>query len=133
MGKMLREGQFFPHFALIYRTIIVNVCFVLLARSEDQIEQFEIDQGIFRTSQDICDAHENDVYSLVLRVDRRPLSGLSMMPDFYYILHDAGARHKYHELTGRHDYSVPVKFAQISSYLTSPRKIRFKSGFWYCL
>jgi hypothetical protein len=44
---MAREGQFFPHFALIYRTIIVNVCFVLLARSEDQIEQFEI-----------CDAHE---------------------------------------------------------------------------
>jgi hypothetical protein len=42
-GENGARGQFFPHFALIYRTIIVNVCFVLLARSEDQIEQFEVD------------------------------------------------------------------------------------------
>ena len=60
-GKMAREGRFSHHFALIYRTIIVNVCFVLLARSEEQIEQFEIDPKEYVAhSQDICEAQEND-------------------------------------------------------------------------
>jgi hypothetical protein len=40
-----------------------------------------------------------------------------MIPDFHYILHDAGAGQKYHELTGRHKHSVPV---QVRSDLQLP-------------
>jgi hypothetical protein len=122
MGKMAREGRFSHHFALIYRTIIVNVCFVLLARSEEQIEQFEIDPKEYVVhSQDICDAQENDglqtCSAALIDALCRFVDGALTFTVFFTI------QSLDRSITNSPvDMNTPylLEFAQISSYLTSP-------------